>query len=167
MKKRRKKLNITPGKSVSAEDITDVSNSPKVAITRAEKDVADEAMNLQDEEEASTGTESVESAENSATGTGFDNPDNLMAKGENISVEDFVTVKYEGQKFPGKVISIEKDGPLVSALTKCKKNGWRWPQKKDCFAYNWEDVEKMKEKEIPLNNRGFYRFPDLEEEWGK
>ena len=157
-------MNITPGKSVSAEDITDVSNSPKVAITRAEKDVADEAMNLQDEEEASTGTESVESAENSATG--FDNPDNLMAKGENISVGDFVTVKYEGQKFPGKVISIEKDGPL-SALTKCKKNGWRWPQKKDFFAYNWEDVEKMKEKEIPLNNRGFYRFPDLEEEWGK
>ena len=121
MKKRRKKLNITPGKSVSAEDITDVSNSPKVAITRAEKDVADEAMNLQDKEEASTGIESIESAENSATGTGFDNPNNLMAKGENISVGDFVTVKYEGQKFSGKVISIEKDGPLVSALTKCKK----------------------------------------------
>ena len=91
-----------------------------------------------------------------------------MAKGgENISVGEFVTVKYEEHKFPGKVISIGKDGPLVSALTKCKKNGWRWPQKKGCFAYNWEDVEKMKEKVIPLKNRGFYRFPDLEEEWGK
>jgi len=33
------------------------------------------------------------------------------------------------------------------------------------LAYNWEDLEKMK-KEIPLINKGFYRFPDLEE-WGK
>ena len=57
-----------------------------------------------------------------------------MAKGgENISVGDFVEIKYKEHKFPGKVISIGKDGPLVSALTKCKKKWLEVATKKGLF----------------------------------
>ena len=57
-----------------------------------------------------------------------------VAKGE------FVIVQYEGQQFPGKVTSVENEGAVVSTLTKCKRNGWRWLQAKDEMLYEWDDI---------------------------
>ena len=50
---------------------------------------------------------------------------------EDIAVDKFVIVSYQGQQFPGKVTAILDDGATVSTLTKCKTTGWRWPRAVD------------------------------------
>ena len=79
---------------------------------------------------------------------------------------EFVIVQYEGQKFPGKVTSVMSEGAVVSTLTKCKRIGWKFPQTKDEMLYEWDDIVQLRPKAIPLNNRNFFRFPDLEKMWG-
>ena len=64
--------------------------------------------------------------------------------------------------FPGNL-----EGARVSTLKKCKHVGWNWPAFKYEIDYDWKDIVKKNVKAIPVNNRGQFLFPDLEEEWGK
>uniref|UniRef100_A0A0L8H363 Uncharacterized protein n=1 Tax=Octopus bimaculoides TaxID=37653 RepID=A0A0L8H363_OCTBM len=149
-KKRRKKLNITPGKSTSVEDISASGSDMMATISstviekhgereQQENLDSDDSMNECDRHSS---TLDMVRAENTERQSSF--------------VGNSVVVRYEGQTFPGQVISTGSDGALVSSLTKCKKIGWRWPLMEDKLIYNWEDVVEMKTKEIPLNNGGFY-----------
>jgi len=47
-----------------------------------------------------------------------------------MEVGDYVTVDYEGAKYPGVVAIVKKAGAEVSVMTKSRVN-WRWPQKTD------------------------------------
>ena len=88
------------------------------------------------------------------------------SKKMDVAEGEFVIVQYEGQQFPGKVTSVENEGAVVSTLTKCKQNGWRWPQAKDEMLYEWDDIVQLRPQAIPFNTRNFFRFPDLENMWG-
>ena len=83
------------------------------------------------------------------------------------AIGQFVIVQFAGQKFPGRIVSLDDESALVSMLQKCKNVCWAWPTFKDEIDYEWNDVLKCNITAIPLNNRGAFRIPDLEEEWGK
>ena len=128
-------------------------------------DSEDESENDQSYEDESI--KDGASSEDDAVSDGYIKGNN--AEGSNkkdVAAGEYIIVEYDGQQFPGKVTSVESEGAVVTTLTKCKRNGWRWPQTKDEILCEWDDIVKARPQAIPLNNRNILRFPDLEEMWG-
>lgn len=77
----------------------------------------------------------------------------------------YVIVNYEGSYFPGLVTKIKKTSIMVSTMTKCGPDHWKWPQKKDeCEYIPSEIVEIINAPEI-ANNRGAMHVPETVKYW--
>lgn len=77
--------------------------------------------------------------------------------------EDFVIVNYDGDYYPGQVISIEEGSVRVKHMYKCAKiNAWRWPDKEDYVDYSPEDILKIIKKPIEKNKRNMFNVPEME-----
>ena len=162
-KKKKRKIAVQPGRSIRSEDLHE-----EEAIEASSK------TNVPQEETENDQDESVSNIDLSYTEDNVDVtgaaclPDKQNASRETQSdVGTFVIVQYEGSRFPGKVTSCDEEGARVSTLKKCKHVGWNWPAFKYEIDYDWKDIVKKNVKAIPVNNRGQFLFPDLEEEWGK
>ena len=192
---KKKKNNLAPGRSNKSIDLEDsrasrgktkkdIAGSRKITkITEEEseddeddRDFDDEVnVSSSDEDENLSSSEDDESMLDSMVVDMKAGPSCLSSnccdennEARNIAaIGQFVIVMYEGQKFPGKIVSLDDEGALVSTLRKCKHVGWTWPTFKDEIDYDWEDVLKCNIEAIPLNSRGTFKIPDLEEEWGK
>ena len=191
--KRRKKINVDPGKSIKSTDLKDAQGSggktkrkparPRKRTKIREEKIEVEVDDSDPEGEVSLGSsEEIESHESSEEESLPDSNINRLETeplsspnvgGENnamrnkAAVGQFVIVQYEGQKFPGKIVSLDDEGALVSTLRKCNNVGWAWPTFKDEIDYDWKDVLQCNIEAIRLNNRGAFRVPVLEDEWGK
>ena len=73
----------------------------------------------------------------------------------------FCVVIYEGNLFPGEIISLDDEGAKVSTMQKSIKS-WKWPEKEDAIDYAWDQVKGMINPPIQINKRGFYKVPELE-----
>lgn len=197
VKKRKKKVTVAPGKSISFEDIQvnstmrTASTSTPYGINRVLPGVANEVGATDRTGEAGLSSSSAgeedgnDSEEEGASNTGVAGTDinnvyptgPMNAKWDNselldkkeITVGQYVVVTYEGSTFPGKIISVEEVGAIVSVLTKCKGQGWRWPDPKDEILYFWGNIVKTIPggNIMPINTRGGYRVVDMEKSWGK
>ena len=161
--KKKRKIAVQPGRSIRSEDLHE-----EEAIEASSK------TNVPQEETENDQDESVSNIDLSYTEDNVDVtdaaclPDKQNASRETQSdVGTFVIVQYEGSRFPGKVTSCDEEGARVSTLKKCKHVGWNWPAFKYEIDCDWKDIVKKNVKAIPVNNRGQFLFPDLEEEWGK
>lgn len=54
-------------------------------------------------------------------------------KPEDFAIDNFVIVNYNGQKYPGKILSVTDSGLNVEYMEK-KRKCWRWPGKQDCLT---------------------------------
>ena len=54
----------------------------------------------------------------------------------------YVLVNYEGEKYPGKIISVDTTTATVDCMAKVGRSQehWKWPAKKDCIDYLLEDI---------------------------
>ncbi|CAG9831340.1 unnamed protein product [Diabrotica balteata] len=83
-----------------------------------------------------------------------------------INVTDYVIVRYEGEKFPGKVKKISNyNGFFVSAMVASGLNYWKWPSEPDELWYSAEDIVEKINIPTPINNREFIidRTVDIED----
>ncbi|XP_072398607.1 uncharacterized protein [Diabrotica undecimpunctata] len=79
-----------------------------------------------------------------------------------INVTDYVIVRYEGEKFPGKVKKISNyNGFFVSAMVESGLNYWKWPSEPDELWYSAEDIVEKINIPTPINNRGIYSIPEI------
>lgn len=85
--------------------------------------------------------------------------------GADLKVGCYVLVEYEAELFPGVITCIMDKWITVKAMEKCK-GGWRWPEKDDVIDYERDKVVRMINFPVPINNRGTFRVPELEEKWG-
>ena len=161
-RQRRRKVNVTPGKGVTPEDM------------ETDSDETDTEMSLDDSSECSTESETEES-DNVATASQSSFPvigtTNSCSRDDdttlNAVVGEFVIVTYEGANFPGKVTEVDEEGARVSTLIKCSRGkDWQWPTPVDEIDYRWEQIVKQNITLISLNKRRQFRVPDLESEWG-
>lgn len=80
----------------------------------------------------------------------------------NLEEGDFVIVKYAGKHYPGlitKLPSGEESGPTIDCMTKTKKS-WKWPDKKDLLVYEWADIKK-KINPPKLMKRGHFNVAEM------
>ena len=132
-RKRRKKIDVPPGQSISYEDFVQSAQGPSTS-TEVEDDVR-----------PSTSTEVEDSVyleeEDALTGSEDDSVSvpKHMKKSE-VVVGEYVVVNYEGSEFPGLVILLEDTGAVVRVTQKCIKHGWKWPNKCDELLYTWDNI---------------------------
>lgn len=82
-------------------------------------------------------------------------------KPEDISVDNFVIVVYNRQKYPGQILNISENGPTVECIEK-KLKFWRWPEKQYCLTYDWEDVWMKIAPPKIASKRNQFHVPELD-----
>lgn len=80
---------------------------------------------------------------------------------EDLAINDFVVVSYNGAKYPGKIVSITKEGPKIECMER-KLKCWRWPEKSDVSIYDWEDVSGKIQPPKMISKRNQYAVPELD-----
>lgn len=88
-----------------------------------------------------------------------ENSSDEMALG-NFSENSYVIVCYEGEYFPGLVISKKDNGADVKVMT-MSGSDWKWPAKEDKLFYENEDIVRNMEPPVLKNARGLYSVPEI------
>nr|CAI5829161.1 unnamed protein product [Callosobruchus analis] len=135
-KRRKRKLDVAPGRSISAEEVKRMllpSNTKADKIKKKKQFVVNSSSSEEGESDnvslASSSSLNL-SDENSAAETTIVNLPN--ADGYLPEKDEFVVVVYEAEYWPGQVMSIEKEGAHIKRMEKYGRL-WRWPEKEDCI----------------------------------
>lgn len=199
---KRKKLDITPGKSVAVEDLSsqpkpstsenaDKTNKINSGFTRKkvqqnrnvvkglklkkkplfamcedeDEDVDGDLKEyvIEVEKEANKDKEAEKNLE--LLNSGKKTFEDLLSLDEvKKEIGEYVIFTYEGEYFPGKIISLYEDGAEISAMQRSLKS-WKWPDKPDIHKYDWEDVIGHCKEPKLVSKRGFFNVPELGVVW--
>ena len=78
-----------------------------------------------------------------------------------LSIGDWVLVKYDGNRFPGEVTTIGQNNDVkVNVMHKSGPN-WKWPKDADHIFYYRTDVVKKIDPPTVAEHRGQFTFPSL------
>ncbi|CAG5022103.1 unnamed protein product [Parnassius apollo] len=149
---RRRKLHITPGKSVieelsillddkENEALAQPSTSKLTCRRRASSESSyAESIDMSVHDSSDLGSlgdlENIEANTDTAAETCNENCNfKPMVK----AVGQYVVFTYEEEFFPGKITKITKEGPYISSMKRSLKS-WTWPKPVDEIQYNWQDI---------------------------
>jgi len=76
-----------------------------------------------------------------------------------FSVGDYVVVDFEGDLYPGQVISKHDGGAKIRVLHRCGIN-WKWPKVVDELVYSMSQIKKKIGSPL-LAKRGIFIIPEL------
>lgn len=78
-------------------------------------------------------------------------------------VNDYVVVNYEGDKYPGQIVSTRDGQYFIRCMSKAGQN-WKWPDKDDEIWYDKSAIHKkiLPASIVPVSNRGVYQINDLQ-----
>lgn len=155
-KPRKRRLQVAPGKSISVEDVEkNTVAGPSNSKKRKTKEVqSDSDGGNSDVEEEQEGDEvEIEKA-------------TLSAK--DLKKGDHVVVIYEGEYFPGKIVSAKRKRNEFDVLTMTKTlKNWKWSENQKTDTYNLKDIVRKISEPKAVNKRGLYRVKEIETLWGK
>lgn len=188
--KKRKKLDVPAGKSVSTmlfDESSTIEMDFEGASTSTPKPKKGSRCRIQEPASESENSSSYSLHDNSAsddgshfsvTGSesnGFDEnvgtidsiketlpaPDTEYLK-RHLKEGDFVVVTYDGKYYPGLVTRLANRDELGPTIDcMCKtKKSWKWPEKKDILVYEWADIKK-KINPPKLMKRGHFNVPEM------
>lgn len=81
------------------------------------------------------------------------------------SINEHVIFKYEGQYYPGQIISVTDDSATVSSMVKCGRL-WKWPERPDILDYQWRFLVSHINEPIKVSKtRNVYSVPELDFLW--
>ncbi|VEN60718.1 unnamed protein product [Callosobruchus maculatus] len=182
--RRKKRLNVPPGKSISAADLLNPQETandnhvtvidepqpscsylppPRPTVARRTNRHSDTSSECEsevpyEESDTSSGDGSVSSDECTAPG----GKESLPATTEvHKAVGKYVVVKYEADYFPGRITRLQKTGAYVSVLMQCGKQ-WKWPPKKDEIFYRNDEIIMNIDEPIQRGTRELYDIPMMQ-----
>lgn len=171
---RRKKMNVPAGKSVciEAEDSNDdtsllaVLAEPTSSFKSKKKPFSD--MFSDDSTDDIDFDEIIKELEKEQEFVDYIDRE-TSAKEKQFShvvreVGQFVAFTYEGEIFPGEIVSFTDEQVTINAMQKSLK-AWKWPQKLYQIAYSWDDVLGSIKPPVQVSNRGFFDVPELKVWW--
>ncbi|GBM25925.1 hypothetical protein AVEN_94368-1 [Araneus ventricosus] len=88
------------------------------------------------------------------------NVDTMPVNTINISIENWVMVKYDKSLYAGEVAQILGNDIEVSAMEKSVKF-WKWPNREDKVFYNMSENIKVIKPPTVINACGVFDFPDF------
>ncbi|RZF41703.1 hypothetical protein LSTR_LSTR011638 [Laodelphax striatellus] len=191
---KKKKLEVIPGKSVSAAIVTDVmapseggisGNSTHSTTNRSQKkrQMVSKLPTFFKKSKFTPGTGDsdekdglLQEADEFEQDMEADQNILEIATGQKTIAEalnleevkkeegEFVVFEYEGEYFPGKILKFTDKTVEISALQKSLKS-WKWPEKQDIHSYDWQDVVGHINEPKLISKQGFYSVPELERIW--
>ncbi|KAJ8944259.1 hypothetical protein NQ318_013671 [Aromia moschata] len=164
--RRKKRLNVPPGRSITAADLQDPENDahdPAVPscstdhrITRKNADSSSDEDSVEYQESGERpeefSSDEVDQYQEQIRGSSFSEKDK--------SVGNFVLVKYEGKMYPGKIISTTNEGAIINAMTPFGKQ-WKWPLNRDEIFYRNEEIVMKIEAPRKQGRREIFDVPEL------
>ena len=94
---------------------------------------------------------------NVSTDHGYDQP--ALIK---VAVSDWVIVTYDGLKYPGEVISVDRNMQEVRVSVMHPSGAfWKWPRPVDSILYRWTNVVKKIDPPEVAGGCGQFRFEDF------
>lgn len=174
-KKRRKKLNAPPGKSICYEDLLQQESGPsassagrarvakqkKIIIEENDSTNEDSDMTLHD---ISDDLNFSDSEDDVGTDQAQCFPKMTLEEKKRLKEGNFIIVSYENQYYAGlihKMPDENEEGPTVDCMER-KSKCWMWPEKKDKLIYSWKDIVCRIEAPKLLNKRGHFKVPELD-----
>lgn len=149
-KERKRRLKVPPGKSVSVEDVDcETVAGPSKAKKKKTKHIEPdyEVSNSEDEAEKEI-------------------PKVVLAL-KDLKKNDYVIVNYEGEHFPGKIMSVKRSKNEIKVLTMTKSlKNWKWKESETADSYKLDDVVRKIREPVPVNKRGTFRVEEIESLWG-
>lgn len=79
-------------------------------------------------------------------------------------IGEFVVFRYEGELFPGQIMSFSDKKVTIMSMERGQKS-WKWPIKPDIMKYSWMDVLGAINHPKAINKRGFFQIPELDKIW--
>lgn len=79
----------------------------------------------------------------------------------NLEVESYVIVKYEGKYFPGQVKNIDISNAEVTTMVLSSATTFKWPEKEATIWYDRDSIVEIIEAPIPINTRGSYKVEEM------
>lgn len=177
--KRRKKVNVPPGKSIGTSDVLDETNASagiKKTMQKAPQLSRKQRKRSSEETEEESDDSDAFSLQDSDRSVNFDEelsdesenslklllPETSSAHLENIDfrVGEYVVVNYEGTLFPGRVTETKSNGYMVTVMERTKKQ-WKWPTKPDEILYSKEEVLYSIYPPKQISSRGLFQVSGL------
>lgn len=161
---RRRKLQVEPGKSITACDIsttnkTSTKRARRVSISFSSLSENADDIILESEGESETFSDLEECMQGGKTQTNCSSIKKVLNPSD-FAQDEFVLVLYNAEKYPGKIVSISEDGPTIECMEK-KLKCWKWPERKDVSQYSWEDI-LCKINPPKIMKRGQFLIPELQ-----
>lgn len=180
---KRKKIAVAAGKSISPEILNNdpaqcneepQSSSKKRRKSRnaADSDLSADEISLRDSSGGEDFLENIlreaaEDDETFAVASGQKTNKDLLSLQEVVKeIGEHVLFQYEGEIFPGKIITFDDNGATLSAMVKSLKN-WKWPDKPDTLYYQWDDIIGRIRQPKKVCNRGHFSVPELDRLWSR
>lgn len=164
-KRRKRKLDVAPGKSISAKEVESMllpSNIKADKIKKRKKAAVNSSSSDEGEGDnfslasSSSLNLSEENAAEETTIANLANDDGYLPE-----KDEFVVVVYEADYWPGQVVSIENEGAHIKCMAKCGRL-WRWPEKEDCIFYSKNEIMfAIKTPKQMSTKRQLFYVPEL------
>ncbi len=90
-----------------------------------------------------------------------DNTTQLQLPALNLTIGQWVFVKYEDEEFPGEVTAVEDVDIEVNVLHRSANAQWKWPRPEDKIFYPRNRIVRVINPPSVAGNRGQFVFRDL------
>ncbi|XP_047027499.1 MFS-type transporter clz9-like [Helicoverpa zea] len=183
-KRRRTKLNIVPGRSVTElidSSLADKENEepclemeaqastsePRRTRIHSDSTYAESEISLHDSSNDETMNDMLETMSEEETTVDNARESSKTKKFKPLikAEGEYVAFTYEGEVFPGIITKINDKGPYISSMKRSLKY-WKWPKPKDEIQYTWNEVLGCISAPKKIGRREFYTVPDLDQIWG-
>lgn len=163
--KKRRKVQVPAGKSITVQDVTLVNERKfkkrhrQLSITSSDEDEPSEIM-IQSNNSSDLNIDSDSEVELPVCSKTLDKDPKFNQN--DLEIDNFVIVLFNGEKYPGKVVSLSEKGPTVDCMER-KLKYWRWPQKKDVILYDWMDVLRKIDPSKMVSKRNQFYISELDD----
>lgn len=171
--KRKKRLNVPPGKSISSSDFNsdnavesvNCDSQPSCSGTAIQRKIrvnSSSSDSSNDESEVQY-QESDDSPWDEDFHTDDENFTKIISK-ESADVDKqigkYVVVEFEGKYFPGKITEISPSGAMVNVMAAAGKQ-WKWPLKKDEIFYSNSEIVMSINPPVQRGKRALFDVQEL------
>ena len=169
--KRKRRVNIIPGKSITEEDL--LTEEPSTSSGRGggrgrfgkrqRRERTPETFEDENEPEAADDSESSEAFSEFSedeTSTPVRNRSATIPAAVDFDVGQHVLVNYDGELYPGEITAREDDGYLVSAIEKTGRY-WKWPARADKTVNAPEEIFQTINPPTKIGRRSIFSVPEL------
>lgn len=163
--KRRKKMNVPPGKSVCADELMvtkeTVEDEPTTSFSRPENEMVfdDHSSDDIDFDELAKEDQKEKQFMDFLEGKASE-PNYYKFASVVREIGTFVVFLYEGELYPGQIVGFDDKEVTVNSMEKSLKM-WKWPSKRDELTYPWTDVLGSIQPPKQVSKRAIFSVPEL------